>query len=155
MKILVLTISDRASQGVYNDQSGPVIEQVLRSLIAAPQVVRSVVPDDKQAILNALGENTDKDVILTTGGTGLSPRDITPDVTTEFCDRLVPGIAEFIRSASLQETPRAVLSRGVAGQKGHTLIVNFPGSPKAAEFCARLIAPLLAHALEMMKGKSH
>jgi molybdopterin adenylyltransferase len=155
VKILVITISDRASKGVYEDLSGPAIEKALIEMIPEVQIQRAVVPDEKKEILKALSAGLTNDVILTTGGTGLSPRDITPEVTEEFCEREVPGIAEFIRSESIKQTQNAVLSRGYAGMNGQTLIINFPGSVKAADFCARLMAPLLGHALSMIAAKGH
>ncbi len=155
MKVLVLTISDRASKGIYADESGPAIETVLRGHVSDIEIFRAIVPDEKKDILAAFSANIDVDVILTTGGTGLSPRDVTPEVTQTYCDRLVPGIAEMLRAESLKQTPNAVLSRGAAGAKGTTLIVNLPGSVRAAEFCAGLVAPLLEHAVRMMKGQGH
>ncbi len=155
MNVLVLTISDRASSGVYQDRSGPAIERVLREQISNVSVVRRIVPDERGEILRAFAEAGGVDVILTTGGTGLSPRDITPEATAGYCDRLVPGIAEALRAQSLLETPNAMLSRGTAGMKEKTLIVNFPGSMKAAEFCAGILAPILSHAVLMAEGKGH
>lgn len=155
MRISVITISDRASEGVYEDLSGPTIEMVLRELIPDATIERQLVPDDRTRILAAFEKAGDADVILTTGGTGLSARDITPETTSAYCDREVPGIAEYLRMKSLTETDRAVLSRGYAGLKGTTLIVNFPGSRKAAEFCIKAVAPLLEHAIAMIHGKSH
>ena len=155
MNISVITISDRASQGVYEDRSGPAIETILRENISGCTVSRYIVPDESEIILKTLADNHHADVVITTGGTGLSPRDITPEVTTHYCDRLIPGIAEIIRSESYKETPNAMLSRGVAGMKGKTVIVNFPGSVRAAEFCTRLVAPVLVHAVKMVAGGGH
>lgn len=155
MKILVLTVSDRAHAGVYEDLSGPAAEEVLREKIEGARVERKIVPDEREEILKVFSENLDRDVIVTTGGTGLSSRDITPEVTEEFCDRVIPGIAEFLRSESLRETLNAVLSRGTAGVRGTTIIVNFPGSVKGARFCAGVIAPILVHAYGMVRGEGH
>ena len=155
MNIRVITISDRASQGIYEDLSGPAIEKILLTQISGCTVSRRIVPDDRESVLRAFEEAADADVIITAGGTGLSARDITPEVTELYCDRLVPGIAEIIRSESFKETPNAMLSRGVAGMRGKTIIVNFPGSLKAGEFCTRLMAPILPHALKMARGEGH
>lgn len=95
------------------------------------------------------------DGIITTGGTGLSPRDISPEVTAVYCDRAIPGTAEMLRAKSYRQTPNAMLSRGVTGMKAKTLIINLPGSVKAAEFCTKIIAPILAHAVKMARGEGH
>lgn len=155
MNILVITVSDRASQGIYEDLSGPAIEKILLAAISGCSVSRRIVSDDSESILRAFEEAAETDVIITTGGTGLSPRDITPEVTIKYCDRLIPGIAELIRSESFKKTRNAMLSRGVAGMKRKTLIVNFPGSVKAAEFCTHLVAPVLSHAIKMARGEEH
>jgi len=113
------------------------------------------VADEKGEILAALGRHAGADWILTTGGTGPSPRDVTPEATREFCDRELPGLADFLRARSLAETPFAVFSRGLAGMRGATFVVNFPGSEKAARFCAALVAPLMEHGLAMARGEGH
>ncbi|MCD6380571.1 MogA/MoaB family molybdenum cofactor biosynthesis protein [bacterium] len=155
MRVLVLTISDRASVGVYEDRSGPAVEESLSRNIPDAEIERQIVPDEKAKIEEVLSGNLDKDVIITTGGTGLGPRDITPDVTIGFCDRLIPGIAEYLRTESLKETLNAVLSRGVAGIKDQTIIINLPGSVKGASFCAELLPSILRHALAMVHGEGH
>ena len=155
MVIRVITISDRASEGIYDDVSGPVIERILREKISLCSVSRQLVPDERKAIMDALQHAADVDVIITSGSTGISQRDVAPEVTTEYCDRLIPGIAEFLRNESLRETPYAVLSRGVAGMKGKTVIINLPGSVKAADFCTRLIVPLLVHSVAMAANEGH
>ena len=155
MKISVITISDRASQGIYKDTAGPAIVKILKETLESCTVTQTIIPDVREELLRAFTETTKADVIITTGGTGLSPRDITPEVTAEYCDRLIPGIAEYIRIESLKETPNAVFSRGIAGLKGGTVIINFPGSLRAATFCSTLIAPLLPHAIKMSAGKGH
>lgn len=155
MKVLVLTISDRASQGIYEDKSGPAIEKVLTEKLPESTIDRLIVPDEENAIKDAFGNNLDKDIIITTGGTGIGPRDITPDITEKFCDRLIPGIAEYLRRESYEQTINAVLSRGAAGVKDKTVIVNLPGSVKGATFCIELLIPILPHALKMMHGEGH
>ena len=155
MKILVLTISDRASGGVYEDRSGPAVEQALRSGIPGAEIERLVLPDDYARIEQAIESHLDRDVIITTGGSGIGPRDVTPDVTTRFCDALIPGIAEHLRRESYRETPYALLSRAVAGRKGRTIIINLPGSVKGARFCAELLVDILPHACAMVRGESH
>ena len=155
MRILVITISDRAFRGEYEDRSGPVVAEVLADLVPGAEIERVIVPDERERIERALEEGLDGDLIVTTGGTGLGPRDVTPDVTGGFCDRIVPGIAEMLRAGSLEQTPTAALSRATAGLKGNTLIVNLPGSRRGAEFCARLLAPILPHAAAMIRGEEH
>ena len=155
MRILVLTISDRASEGVYEDRSGPAVEEVLGAGIEGARIERLVIPDDEAEMLKVFESNLDKDVIVTTGGSGVGPRDVTPDVTARFCDALIPGIAEHMRRESYRETPYALLSRAVAGRKGSTVIVNLPGSVKGARFCAELLVEILPHACAMIRGESH
>ena len=155
MKILVLTISDRASEGIYEDRSGPAVEEVLRAGIPGAGIERLVVSDDEAEILKIFESHLDRDVILTTGGSGIGPRDVTPDVTARFCDALIPGIAEHLRRESYRETPYALLSRAVAGRKGRTVIVNLPGSVKGARFCAQLLVEILPHACAMVRGEGH
>ncbi len=155
MKVLVLTVSDRVSAGVYRDRSGPAVEKVLREKIPGSSIERKTVPDEKRRILEVFRGSGEFDVIITTGGTGLGPRDITPEATDEFCERAVPGIAEYLRARSFEQTPNAALSRGAAGIAAGTLIVNFPGSEKGAVFCAGIISEVLEHALEMMRGSGH
>lgn len=155
MKVSVITVSDRASSGEYEDRSGPVIRRILAEKLPQADVVGEIVSDDADAIREALMRHLDSAFILTTGGTGLSPRDVTPDVTQALCDRSVPGIAEMLRARSLEETHYAALSRGYAGQKGNTIIVNFPGSVRAVTLCTSLVVPLMEHAELMMRGDKH
>ena len=155
MKVLVLTISDRASQGMYDDKSGPAIESILTEKLPEAAIERLIVSDDAIAIEKAFSSHLDKDVIITTGGTGIGPRDNTPDITEKFCVRLVPGIAEYLRTESCKQTINAVLSRGVAGIKDKTLIINLPGSVKGASFCTEQLITILPHALKMMRGEGH
>lgn len=155
VRALIVTVSDRASRGVYEDLSGPAVEHVLRERIDAVEVERKVVPDSREEILAALEYGLQFDAVITTGGTGIGPRDITPDITVEFCDKMIPGIAEILRNESYRETPSAMLSRGVAGVKGHTIVVNVPGSIKGARFCAEHLSPVLCHAMRMLAGGDH
>jgi molybdopterin adenylyltransferase len=155
VEILVLTVSDRASRGDYEDLSGPAVIKILAEAFPEAKIEGLVVPDEKPAIKNVFTSHASKDFIITAGGTGISPRDVTPEATFEYCERMVPGIAETLRMESLKETPYAALSRGVAGMKGACIIINLPGSVKAAAFCTRLLIPLLPHALAMRDGKGH
>lgn len=155
MDVLVLTISDRASAGVYEDTSGPALEKMLRNAFDPISVYRKIVPDESEPILGAYEEFNTCNFIITTGGTGISPRDITPDVTTIFCDRMIPGIAEMLRAESLKQTQNAVFSRSVAGIKNSTIIINLPGSLRGATYCLEQLIPLLPHALRMLRGEGH
>ncbi|PKN66429.1 MAG: molybdenum cofactor biosynthesis protein [Chloroflexi bacterium HGW-Chloroflexi-5] len=157
MKATVITISDRASKGIYEDLSGPAIEKILQEADAAAEIFRVIIPDEKAEILKALQDavSAGADFILTTGGTGLSDRDITPEVCEEYCDKGLPGIAEILRSESYKETPQAMLSRGYAGIKDKTVIVNFPGSVKAVTLCTRIFLPIMDHAIKMMNNEGH
>ncbi len=150
----ILTISDRSFQGLRPDASGPALAARIK---ASGWVVvqEQVVPDDLLTIQKALVswvEGGDLDVILTTGGTGFGSRDVTPEATQAVIDRSAPGLAEAMRAASLRETPHAMLSRGIAGIRGQTLIVNLPGSPKAAVQNLDVIAPVLPHAVQLLRG---
>jgi molybdopterin adenylyltransferase len=155
LKIAVITISDRAARGEYADLSGPRIREILEQRLPGAEVAVTVVPDEAGAISAAIRDNLDRDYILTCGGTGLSPRDITPETCARICDRDVPGISEWLRRESLQETPHAVFSRAYSGMKGNTIIVNFPGSLRGAELCAGLLASVMAHGRDMVRGGGH
>ena len=155
MTVCVITISDRASRGQYEDRSGPEIVSILREALNDSEIRREVVPDEIQAISDAFDRHTDADFILTTGGTGISSRDVTPEATRSYCERELPGIAEILRAESYRETPTAVLSRGVAGIRGNTIIVNFPGSVKAVRLCTGVLIPIMEHALSMLRGEGH
>ena len=150
----VVTVSDRSFRGERPDGSGPVVAELLAA--AGYQVAeRLVVPDEQETIETALRELADgKDIalVVTTGGTGFAPRDVTPEATEAVCRRMAPGIGEAMRAASLAITPRAMLSRATAGIRGRTLIVNLPGSPKAARENLEAVLPTLAHGLEMLRG---
>jgi molybdopterin adenylyltransferase len=155
LKVAVITISDRASRGEYEDISGPEIEKEVKLRYADAEVTRRVVPDEPDDILAALQAASGADFILTTGGTGISPRDVTPEATLRFIDRELPGISESLRAQSYAETQAAMLSRGVAGLKGSTIVVNFPGSVKAVRLCMKVLGPVMEHALRMMRGEGH
>ena len=155
MKVAVITISDRASRGEYADLSGPEIEKAILSLDAAAEVSRRVVPDEEREILDALEAAAGADFILTTGGTGISPRDVTPEVTMRFCDKELPGIAKVLRAQSWLQTPAAVLSRGYAGLHGRSVVVNFPGSVNAVRLCMKVLGPVMEHAMRMLGGAGH
>ncbi len=155
LEILVITVSDRAYRGEYEDLSGPKIREIIENSDVEARVELMVVPDEQEKVREAFLNNLDKDYILTTGGTGLSPRDVTPEVTQEVCERALPGISEMLRFESYRETKFAVLSRGYAGVRGKTIIINFPGSVKAVSLCTYLILPLLDHAQKMLRGEGH
>lgn len=154
-RVAILTISDRSSQGAREDTSGAVIRELITKGLAAEVVAYQVVPDERPQIEAALREWADgrvADLVLTTGGTGLAPRDITPEATRAVLEREVPGIPEAMRAASLLKTPFAMLSRMAAGTRGNTLIINLPGSPKAVRENLAVILPVLPHALEKLMG---
>lgn len=155
LEIAVITVSDRAYKGEYKDLSGPQIKRMIEESGIEAEVSLSVVPDEIKAVEEALKANLDKDYILTTGGTGISSRDITPDATRDVCDKEVPGISEHIRQESLKETPNAVFSRGFSGLKDKTIIINLPGSVKAVTLCTRLLLPVLEHGKKMVLGGKH
>ena len=150
--VAVLTLSDKGSKGEREDLSGPAISAMLKG-IGAEVKHYEILPDEKDMIREKLVEYSLKvDLILTTGGTGLSPRDVTPDATLEVIDREVPGIAEAMRSEGLKKTSRSMLSRAVAGVRGRTLIINLPGSPRAVKENLEVIMDVIPHAVEKIKG---
>jgi len=148
----LLTASDRAARGERADLSGPALEQ---ALVAQGWTVarKAVLPDDREALRRTLldwAESGELDAILTTGGTGFAPRDVTPEATRAVLDREAPGLAEAMRQESLKITPHAMLSRAVAGMRGRVLIVNLPGSPKGALENLQVLLPVLGHAIELL-----
>ena len=151
----ILTVSDKGWRGERQDRSGEVIREII-SGIGATIINYDIVPDEKELISQRLTQWADKgdvDIILTTGGTGLSPRDVTPEASLAVIDRIVPGFAEVMRLESLKKTPMAVLSRAIAGTRGKCLIINLPGSPKAVRECLEVILETLPHAVETLKGQ--
>ena len=154
-RAVVITVSTRAAGGHYVDESGPVVASLLQEAgFSVGDVV--VVADSREAVADAIrAAAAGADLVATTGGTGLSPSDVTPEATTDVVDRLVPGIGELMRAASLAVTPMAALSRAVAGALGTTLVVNLPGSPKAARENLDAVLPVLGHAIEQLRGGDH
>lgn len=152
--VAILTLSDLSSRGQREDVSGPTIRDLVQQ--GGGQVLRSLVlPDERAEIARTLASWADEgvfNVIITTGGTGLSPRDVTPEATKEVIEREVPGIAEAIRAESLKKTPMAMFSRAIAGIRKQTLIVNLPGSPKAVRECLEVLLPVLPHAVETLRA---
>jgi molybdopterin adenylyltransferase len=155
IRVGILTVSDRSARGERADTSGPALAQVVADrLPEAVVTITGIVPDDRTTISSTLIEWSDGlrlDLILTTGGTGFAPRDVTPEATRSILDREAPGLGEAMRSASLLVTPHAMLSRAVTGIRGRTLIINLPGSPKGAVENLATILPVLPHAIELLQ----
>lgn len=154
IRAAVITISDRCAEGTMDDKSGPVIRDLLEEQ-GYSMSSYILIPDDAVLIRKSLTELADEntDLIITTGGTGFSPRDVTPEATLAVCHRQAPGIAEAIRAKSMEITPRAMLSRAVAGIRGRTLIVNFPGSPSACREAFSVIEGQIDHAIGLLRGE--
>lgn len=154
----ILTISTLGAAGQREDTSGAAIREIVTAEpLAADVVDQRIVPDDRAAIESVLRHWSDDqhlNLVLTTGGTGLSPTDVTPEATLAVVERLVPGLAEAMRQESLRKTPFAMLSRAVAGCRGSTLIVNLPGSPKGVRECLAVILPVLPHAIDLVTGRN-
>jgi molybdenum cofactor synthesis domain-containing protein len=156
IKVGILTISDKGSRGEREDLSGKVIEEVVKKINGEVKYYQ-IIPDEKDIIQEELMKAVDKlhlDLILTTGGTGLAKRDVTPDATLEVIEKEVPGISEIIRSESFEKTDRAILSRGVAGIRKESLIINLPGSPKGVRESLEIILEVLPHGIEILKGQA-
>lgn len=153
----VVTVSDRASQGLYEDKGGPGIEAALAELLASPwRPARRLVPDERRLIEAALIELADVEgcpLILTTGGTGPAPRDVTPEATEAVCDRVLPGFGELMRTTSLVEVPTAILSRQIAGTRGRSLIINLPGKPAAIRTCLDAVFAAVPYCIDLIGGQ--
>jgi molybdopterin adenylyltransferase len=149
----VLTVSDGVARGERDDRSGDVLEELLRG--DGYEVARRIVPDERESIAAAIGELAETSrLVLTTGGTGLGPRDVTPEATAAVLERDAPGIAETIRADAVQKTPHGLLSRGMAGTLGRTLVVNLPGSTGGCRDGYAVLRPALRHALELLGGEA-
>ncbi|MBM4424286.1 MAG: MogA/MoaB family molybdenum cofactor biosynthesis protein [Chloroflexi bacterium] len=157
MNVAILTVSDRSSRGERPDTAGPLIAQIIGERLGWDCSLTTVVPDEFDRIRDTLIEWADSDraaLILTTGGTGFSPRDVTPEATRAAIEREAPGIPEALRAASLAITKHAMLSRQVAGIRRRSLIVNMPGNPKAVKENLDVLIPVLPHALELLRGEA-
>ncbi|HXN23586.1 MAG TPA: MogA/MoaB family molybdenum cofactor biosynthesis protein [Candidatus Dormibacteraeota bacterium] len=157
LRVAIVTVSDSVSQGKRQDQSGPAVSARCSEL-GWKVISTHVVSDDSAVIqvrLRDLAESAQMDLIVTTGGTGIGPRDSTPEATAAACEKLIPGLGEMMRQKGMQATPRAALSRGVVGVRGRTLILNLPGKPQGAVDSLNAIAELLPHAVEVLGGSSH
>jgi len=156
IKFAILTISDKAYKGEREDKSGPLLRNIIIENQGEVRIMK-IIPDERELIEKELKEIADKeevDVILTTGGTGFSPRDVTPEATKAIIEREAPGLGEAMRLKSLEITPHAMLSRAVAGMRKKTLIVNLPGSPKGAKENFEIILPALKHGIEILRGQT-
>lgn len=156
IKVGILTISDKGSRGEREDLSGKVIEEIVKKINGKVKYYQ-IIPDEKDIIQEELIKTVDKlhlDLILTTGGTGLAKRDVTPDATLEVIEKEVSGISEIIRSESFKKTNRAILSRGVAGIRKKSLIINLPGSPKGVRESLEIVLEALPHGIEILKGQA-
>ncbi|MGE7472174.1 molybdopterin adenylyltransferase [Bosea sp. NPDC003192] len=155
-KIGIVTVSDRASAGIYADEGGPAILDYFSKALASPwQAVTRVIPDERAGIAQTLIELADKEgccLIVTTGGTGPAPRDVTPEATEDVIDKLMPGFGELMRQVSLAKVPTAILSRQLAGIRGKALIVNLPGRPRAIAECLDAVMPAIPYCVDLIEG---
>ena len=150
----MVTVSDKGYAGKREDASGPLLASLLRKM-GAEVVSQAIVPDEQaeiKRVLTTLADEAQVDLVVTTGGTGPAPRDVTPEATQAIIEREVPGLAELLRFEGYRKTPLAVISRGVAGIRGRTLVVNLPGSPRAVREGMETLAPILPHAIKMLRG---
>lgn len=156
MNIGILTISDRASQGVYDDKSGPAIIECLQEILTCEwQPLKRLIPDEQPLIEHTLKHLCDKDdccLVVTTGGTGPAKRDVTPEATEAVCEKMMPGFGEQMRAVSLKKVPTAILSRQTAGIRGKTLIINLPGKPAAIRECLMAVFPAVPYCIELIDG---
>ncbi|MGM0501676.1 MAG: MogA/MoaB family molybdenum cofactor biosynthesis protein [Bacillota bacterium] len=155
IKVGVLTLSDKGAAGKREDKSGPLIEELVAEINGAVKYYK-IISDEKELIIKELTKmvvELELDLVLTTGGTGLAPRDFTPDATKEVIEKEVPGIPEAMRAVSLEKTKKAMLSRAVAGIKDESLIINLPGSPKAVRECLEVVLEVIPHAVELLKDQ--
>lgn len=154
-RAVVITVSTRAAAGVYADDAGPAVADALRAVGFVVADIH-VVPDGRAVVATAIREACEQaDLVVTTGGTGLHPKDETPEATSDVVDRFVPGIAEAMRAAAVRITPMGMLSRSIAGIRGTTLVVNLPGSPKAAVENLDVVMDVLGHAMDQLAGGDH
>jgi molybdopterin adenylyltransferase len=157
MRVAILTVSDSVSRGTSEDRSGPGLVERCQAL-GWEVVSKEISADDRpwiEGFLKTVADSRAADLVLTTGGTGLGPRDVTPEATMAVCDRLIPGFAEQMRAEGMKKTPRAIMSRAVAGIRGTTIVINLPGSPKGAVESLDAVAALLPHAIEVLHGHHH
>lgn len=152
----ILTVSDRASRGDYVDKGGPAIEKYLSEIVLTPwQPVSRIVPDEQPEIEKALVQLCDVDqccLVVTTGGTGPAPRDVTPEATESVCEKLLPGFGELMRRVSLEKVPTAILSRQIAGIRKQSLVVNLPGQPNAIRECLQAVFPAIPYCIDLLDG---
>jgi molybdopterin adenylyltransferase len=156
IRIGILTVSDRASRGEYQDLGGPAIHECLAEILSSPwEAVSRVIPDERHLIEATLRELCDKAgccLVVTTGGTGPAPRDVTPEATEAVCDKLLDGFGELMRAVSLKVVPTAILSRQIAGIRGKSLIVNLPGKPSAIRDCLLAVFPAIPYCIDLIEG---
>jgi molybdopterin adenylyltransferase len=156
IRIGILTVSDRASKGVYEDKGGPAIRDCLTEILSCPwEPVARVIPDERPLIEQTLKELCDREgccLVVTTGGTGPAPRDVTPEATEAVCDKLLDGFGELMRAVSLKVVPTAILSRQIAGIRGRSLVVNLPGKPSAIRDCLLAVFPAVPYCIDLIEG---
>lgn len=156
VRIGIVTVSDRASRGEYADQGGPAIQEALSKILVTPwEPVTRVIPDERPVVettLQALCDQQGCCLVVTTGGTGPAPRDITPEATEAVCDKVLDGFAEQMRAVSLKMVPTAILSRQIAGVRGHSLIINLPGKPSAIADCLYAVFPAIPYCIDLIEG---
>lgn len=155
-RIGILTVSDRASQGIYEDLGGPAIKEYLAEVLASPwEAIYRVIPDERDIVAKTIVELIDQEhccLVVTTGGTGPAPRDITPEATEDVCEKMMPGFGELMRKVSLEKVPTAILSRQTAGIRGRGLVINLPGQPKAIRECLSAVMPAVPYCIDLIGG---